>query len=54
MMMLEKHTCSGTSMKEEGSLVNNVAPDGMSNLFWQRAAFVVMGCMCKNNKPWYT
>jgi hypothetical protein len=37
---------------EEGLLVNHVAPDGMSNLLWQRATFVVMGmlagCFCKN------
>jgi hypothetical protein len=41
---------------EEGSLVNHVAPAGMSNNFWQRATFVIMGllagCMCKN-KDWY-
>jgi hypothetical protein len=43
---------------EEGSLVNHVAPDGMSKLFWQRATFVVMGllagCTRKNNKHWLT
>jgi hypothetical protein len=53
--MLEKHTVVLASMKEEeGLLVNNVAPDGMSNLFWQRVTFVVVGCMCKKNKHWYT
>jgi hypothetical protein len=34
-------------MKVEEGSVNHVAPDGMSNLFWQRATFVVMGLLAK-------